>query len=105
MALRFAVCLEEDVPPGEMKVFRVVGVDTPILVANVDGRLHATSALCPHYDEVSLADAQRVGTWVICPGHGYELDLATGRCRHDPRLSLQRYKVTVADGTVFVDLA
>jgi toluene monooxygenase system ferredoxin subunit len=103
MALRIRVCRVDEIPPGEMRGFEVEGVDVPVLVANLGGRIVATTSMCPH-EEVSLLDGDRDGTRVVCPGHAYEFDLVTGRCSHDPKLELCRYQVTIEHGEVWVDL-
>lgn len=41
---------------------------------------------------------------LVCPWHGFEFDLATGRCTADRRFRLRSYPVTKRDGDVFVDL-
>ena len=103
MALRVRVCRTSDVPPGQMRGFRVAGVDVPILVAHVGGVYLASTSMCPHED-VALTDGDLDGTRVTCPGHAYEFDLATGRCSHDPSLILRRYRVEVVGDELFVDL-
>lgn len=103
MALRVQVCRVDEVPPGESRGFQVAGVALPIMVTNLDGTYIATASMCPHED-VSLLGCKRRGAIVICRGHGYRFDLRTGACSHDPRLTLRRYRVTVADGAVYVDL-
>ena len=67
------------------------------------GRFLATTSQCPH-EAVSLARGRRQGTKIKCPGHSYEFDLATGACTHDPVLHLRRYRVTIEDGDLYVDL-
>jgi 3-phenylpropionate/trans-cinnamate dioxygenase ferredoxin subunit len=103
MPLRVRVCAAGEVPPGATRGFAVAGVTWPILVANIDGRLYAATSQCPH-EEVSLLGGRRDGTRLTCPGHGYQFDLVTGRCAHDPQLALRCYPVTILDGEVFVDL-
>jgi nitrite reductase (NADH) small subunit len=39
---------------------------------------------------------------LICPWHGWEYDLVTGRCAADRRYSLKRYEVSVREGDVYV---
>ncbi len=41
---------------------------------------------------------------MVCPWHGFDFDLATGRCHVDPDLSVPVYAVRVSDGVVEVDL-
>jgi nitrite reductase/ring-hydroxylating ferredoxin subunit len=86
-----------------MRGFRVAGVTWPILVASVDGELIATASVCPHED-VSLLDGSLDAGHITCPGHAYEFELRTGRCVHDARLVLRRYKLTVVGSDVYVDL-
>ncbi len=103
MGLRVKVCRIRDVPLGEMRAFAVDGIAIPILIANIEGRYLATSSMCPHED-VSLLPGKRVGSRIICPGHGYQFDLETGACAHDGQLKLKRYRVTVLGQELFVDL-
>ncbi len=39
---------------------------------------------------------------IVCPWHGWEYDLESGRCAADPRFTLRRYEVSVRDGDVYV---
>ena len=103
MALRVRVCRIDEVSPGDHRGFAVAGVAWPILIANLDGRLVATAGVCPHED-VELADGELRGQRIRCPGHSYEFDLVTGRCAHDARLQLARYRVEVISGEVWVEL-
>lgn len=69
----------------------------------VGGRVHACGAVCPH-EEGPLAEGWTEGDVVVCPWHGYDYELATGRCRVDPDLSIPVYPVRVVGGVVEVDL-
>lgn len=103
MGLRVRVCRVDEVPTGELRAFAVAGVDIPIMVTCVDGAIVATSSMCPHED-VSLADGFLEGTLVECPGHAYCFDLVSGACQHDEELRLRRYRVSLVNDEVFVDL-
>lgn len=103
MALTRHVCAAAEVAPGQIKAFFVSGLDRPVLVANLDGRYVATASICPHED-VSLEGGDREGTRIICPGHGYQFDLVTGVCAHDPDLRLPTYRVSVKAGNIYIDL-
>jgi nitrite reductase (NADH) small subunit len=39
---------------------------------------------------------------LVCPWHGWEYDLATGRCAADRRYSLKRFEVSVREGEIYV---
>jgi nitrite reductase/ring-hydroxylating ferredoxin subunit len=103
MALRVLVCKLSDVGDGQLRAFQVRGVTWPVIVTRIDGELIACPGVCPH-DDVALWEGDLVGATITCPGHGYQFDLQTGRCRHEPLLELRRYPVTVLDDEIWVDL-
>ena len=109
---RLTVCRVDEVPEDGMAAFRVDGLTVPVLVVRHGGRIAAVSGMCPHedvelegghLDELALAEGgQRLR--VVCPGHGYCFDVDTGACVPDGRLRLPRYRTTVADGVVVIEL-
>jgi toluene monooxygenase system ferredoxin subunit len=103
MALRVKVCSIGDVAEGQPRAFRVAGVTWPVMITQLHGELIATPGVCPHED-VSLANGHLDGDLLVCPGHGYEFDLHTGKCVHDPGLELRRYKITRIADEIWVDL-
>jgi nitrite reductase/ring-hydroxylating ferredoxin subunit len=104
MALRVRVCRLADVVAGELRAFAVPGVTWPVILSFVEHELIAVPGVCPHED-VGLADyGELCGTTLRCRVHGFEFDVQTGRCEHDPRLHLRRYPVTVIGDEVWVDL-
>ena len=77
---------------------------TTIAVFNAGGgRFYATSPTCPHEDG-PLAEGWLEGDAVVCPWHGFDFDLGTGRCRVDEDLSIAVYPVRVTGDSVEVDL-
>jgi toluene monooxygenase system ferredoxin subunit len=103
MALRVKVCSIGDIAEGQLRAFRVEGVTWPVIVTSIAGELIATSGVCPHED-VALWNGWLENGQVVCPGHGYEFDLRTGKCTHDPNLELRRYPVTRIVDEIWVDL-
>ena len=103
MALRVRVCALGDVIDGELRAFAVAGVTWPVIVTRVDGALVAVPGVCPHED-VALWDGDLRGHAIVCPGHGYQFDLRTGRCKHDAGLELRRYPITQIGDDLWVDL-
>jgi nitrite reductase/ring-hydroxylating ferredoxin subunit len=103
VALRVRVCALGDVVDGELRAFAVAGVTWPVIVTRVDGALVAVPGVCPHED-VALWDGDLRGHALVCPGHGYQFDLRTGRCKHDPGLELRRYPITQIGDELWVDL-
>jgi nitrite reductase/ring-hydroxylating ferredoxin subunit len=104
MALRVLVCKLSDISPGSLRGFAVNGVTWPVMVTELGGELVAFPGVCPH-DDVSLVDYGVLEDGELrCRVHGYCFDLHTGKCEHDPKLQLRRYKVTKIDDDVWVDL-
>jgi nitrite reductase (NADH) small subunit len=67
------------------------------------GRFYACGAICPHEDG-PLAEGWIEGDAVVCPWHGFDFDLRTGRCQVAEGLSVPVYATRVAEGAVEVDL-
>jgi nitrite reductase/ring-hydroxylating ferredoxin subunit len=96
------VCRVAEVPAGWMRAFPVAGLGIPVLVADLGGgRFAASSGICPHED-VMLEAGDLEGGRVVCPGHGYQFDLETGRCTHDQDLRLRRFPVQVVGDEIHI---
>lgn len=67
------------------------------------GRFYACGAVCPHEDG-PLADGWLEGDAVVCPWHGFDFDLTTGRCLVDPDLAIPIYPTRVVGNAVEVHL-
>jgi 3-phenylpropionate/trans-cinnamate dioxygenase ferredoxin component len=66
---------ESDVNEGEMKAFKVAGLN--IAVARVGESLHAFGNTCTHR-KCPLSKGELEGTTVTCPCHGSQFDVTTG---------------------------
>jgi nitrite reductase/ring-hydroxylating ferredoxin subunit len=91
-----------DVPEGRGTLIEHRGRTIAIFNAG-DGRVHATSPICPHEDG-PLADGWVEAGAVVCPWHGFDFDLATGECRVDRRLAISVYAARVIGAVIEVDL-
>jgi nitrite reductase/ring-hydroxylating ferredoxin subunit len=104
MPLRVRVCTIDQVVVGELRAFTVEHASWPVMVTSYEGETIAFPAFCPH-DMVSLIDyGELEGNEVTCRVHGYRFDVKTGSCEHAPWLRIRRYKVTMVDDVVWVDL-
>lgn len=85
---------------GQMTTARVG--DTEVLVARVEGRLHAVAAHCPHYHG-PLGEGLLCGRHVTCPWHQSVFDVTTGALVEPPALdALARYDVELDGDDVWV---
>jgi 3-phenylpropionate/trans-cinnamate dioxygenase ferredoxin subunit len=94
------VCPLDELPPGSMKL--VPAGSITIGVFNCGGNIYAIEDRCSH-DDGPLAE----GEWdpescaVICPRHGSNFDLATGRPLSLPAYEpVATFPVRVEDGIV-----
>lgn len=98
------VCRVDELPPGSRKIVRVG--DPAIGVFNADGTLYAIEDRCSH-DNGPLAEGEfdEERCIVICPRHGSEFDLRTGKPRTLPAyLPVSIYRVWAEAGQVLLEL-
>jgi nitrite reductase (NADH) small subunit len=104
--------------PGR-KVIEIDGIEIGIF--HIKGQFSAYGNVCPHMGgpvcqgkilprvEEDIADDRKsrgmvfskTQTNIVCPWHGYEFDIRTGRHQGNPRLRLRPIEVRVVDGEVF----
>ena len=85
---------------GEMKMVTLDEED--ILLANVDGKIHAVSDLCSHAD-ASLSDGYIEEGEVECPLHGSRFNLTTGEALNLPADEpLKVYEIKVEGDDILV---
>jgi 3-phenylpropionate/trans-cinnamate dioxygenase ferredoxin component len=96
------VCRLEELPPGVVKLVEADGIE--IGVYNCGGELYAIEDRCSH-DDGPLCE----GDWdvedcrVVCPRHGANFDLRTGRPLTLPATEpVDVFPVEVVDGVVRV---
>jgi nitrite reductase/ring-hydroxylating ferredoxin subunit len=81
----------------------VKGLADPILVFRAGTQLVATQGMCPH-EAIELDGGDYKDDCITCPGHAYEFDVITGRCKHDPNLQLKRYPARVENGELVIEV-
>ena len=91
-----------DIPEGQGLLVETDGTSIAVFNAGA-GRVHACGAICPHEDG-PLAEGWLEGDAVVCPWHGFDFALDSGRCRVDAELSVPVFPARIRDGDVEVDL-
>jgi len=90
----------EDCPPGSLR--SVMVGDEPVVLANVEGTIHALLDRCSHED-FPLSDGEMEGKLVVCQYHGARFDAASGAARGLPAVKpVKTFPVEVRDGQVYV---
>ena len=117
MAAEHVVGPLSELPPGSKKVVRVGVIEVGVF--NVDGELYALPNVCPHQfgplctgivSGTIVANAttafkptwDRDGRILVCPWHGLEFDVTTGRCVALPKIKLRQYRLRVDDDQVIL---
>lgn len=99
---------------GARVIVEVAGRSIGVL--NIDGRYYALRNVCPHHGaplcegvvKGTMGDTEaheysyvRHNEFIVCPWHGYEFALATGRSIVDPdKTRVLTYEVVAEDGDV-----
>lgn len=118
--MRYHVCSQHDVPPGDKRAYTVKNIPLVIVHAQ-SGEFFAIYRFCPHQrgdfsagilggltaaSEAGEAfQYLREGEILRCPWHGFSYDVVTGACLTDPeKLRVKTYPLTLVDQEVFLDL-
>jgi len=93
----------DNVPPREGRVVSVAGRE--IALFNLGHRFVATASRCPHKNG-PLADGIVSGESVVCPLHGWKINLACGRVDRpeDAGACVETYPVRVDNGIIVIGL-
>jgi nitrite reductase/ring-hydroxylating ferredoxin subunit len=107
----------DEFPAGGHRVVMMGRLE--IGVFNVDGELYALPNICPHA-QGPLCEGPVTGEWlctaasgfkfdydgrrriIVCPWHGAEFDIPTGRCLSSAKFKVRSFPVTISEGRVTV---
>lgn len=96
----FEIAPESELPNGE-RLFVDIG-DNPIVIFNIAGKFYAIGDVCTH-DDGPLGDGEIEEFNVVCPRHGAEFDVRTGKVTSMPAVvDIPAYPVRVVDGMIEV---
>ena len=91
-----------ELPNGE-RLFVELG-DKPIVIFNIAGQFFAIGDVCTH-DGGPLGDGLIEDHNIVCPRHGAEFDVRTGKAVQMPAvIDIPAYPVQVKDGVIFVGI-
>ncbi|MBV6452154.1 MAG: biphenyl 2,3-dioxygenase [Anaerolineae bacterium] len=91
-----------ELPNGERLFLEIE--DKSLVIFNIAGQYFAIADICTH-DGGPLGEGDVEGFNVICPRHGAEFDMRTGKAVKLPAVEdIPAYPVQVRDGTIFVGI-
>jgi nitrite reductase/ring-hydroxylating ferredoxin subunit len=105
------ICKTTDILIGTLKGFMVK--EKPIMIANVKGNYYAVDSICTHRFGY-LPKGKLENNIIICPVHGAQYDMITGKVVKDVpgmmkmatnggAVDLKTYQVVIRDGNIFID--
>ena len=98
----FEITPVDELPNGE-RLFVDIG-DTPIVIFNIAGQFFAIGDVCTH-DDGPLGDGNLEAHNVVCPRHGAEFDVRTGKAVSMPAVvDIPAYPVRVVDRMIEVGI-
>jgi len=91
-----------ELPNGERLFLEVEG--KAIVIFNIADQFFAIGDICTH-DDGPLGDGDLEGLNIVCPRHGGEFDVQTGKAVQMPAVvDIPAYPVKVVDGMIQVGL-
>ncbi len=91
-----------ELPNGERLFVEVEGKS--IVIFNIAGQFFAIGDICTH-DDGPLGDGDLEGYNIVCPRHGAEFDVRTGKVMQMPAVvDIPAYPVKVVDGMIQVGM-
>jgi nitrite reductase (NADH) small subunit len=92
------VCSESELP-AEGKVCEMAG--GALCVARVGGEIVVLDNSCPH-EQGPLGQGMIEDGRVVCPFHGWAIDVKTGAALEDPAEKVWVYEYVIQDGALLV---
>ncbi len=93
------ICKKSNLKDRQGKRYFVEDVDIAVFL--VDGEIYAVSNVCPHQHAAVLYDGFIENGCVVCPSHGWEFDLKTGK-QGGVRKGIDTYEVFIDNDDVYV---
>ncbi len=85
-----------ELPPGERLFVEIEG--KPIVIFNIAGQFFSIADVCSH-DDGPVGEGALEGYTIICPRHGAQFDVRTGKVLAMPAVvDIPAYPVRVVDG-------
>jgi 3-phenylpropionate/trans-cinnamate dioxygenase ferredoxin subunit len=91
-----------ELPNGERLFVEMEGKS--LVIFNIAGQFFAIADICTH-DDGPLGDGDLEGYNIVCPRHGAEFDVRTGKVMQMPAVvDVPAYPVRVVDGMIQVGI-
>lgn len=96
-----AACRIDELPPGSIREHRPKDGSPRVALANVAGEVFAFEDRCPHLG-APLSRGEMRGRTLVCPWHGWMIDVPTGEVTGGRGATVRRCSTRVRNGQVEV---
>ena len=91
-----------ELPPGERLFVEIEG--KPLVIFNIAGQFFSIGDVCSH-DDGPVGEGDIEGDNIVCPRHGAEFDIRTGKAVQLPAVvDIPAYPVRVVEGMIQVGI-
>lgn len=98
----FEIAPASELPSGERLFIEIEGKS--LVIFNIAGQYFSIADICSH-DDGPVGEGDLEGFNVVCPRHGGEFDVRTGKAVQLPVVEdIPAYPVQVRDGTIFIGI-
>jgi NAD(P)H-dependent nitrite reductase small subunit len=95
------VAKSEDIPTNTGLAVDVGG--QAVALYKVEGKVYAIDGVCPHAGG-ALAEGSLNGCIAMCPWHGWEFNVKTGKSDFNAEIAVKTYPVKEEKGQVFIEI-
>jgi len=98
----YEIAPARELPPGERLFIEIEGQS--LVIFNIAGQFFSIADICSH-DDGPVGEGDLEGYNVVCPRHGGEFDVRTGKAVQLPVVvDIPAYPVQVRDGNIYIGL-
>ena len=98
----FEIAPASELPNGERLFVEIEGKS--LVIFNIAGQFFSIADICSH-DDGPVGEGDLEGFNVVCPRHGGEFDVRTGKAVQLPVVvDIPAYPVQVREGTIFIGI-
>ena len=91
---------KSEIPEDTGKLVQVNGQDIALFKAG--GKIYAIHSVCPHQGG-PLDEGGLDGNLVMCPWHGWQFDVQTGKCAFNPAIKVPTFAVKEQGEDIYVE--
>lgn len=98
----FEIAPASELPNGERLFIEIEGKSLAIF--NIAGQFFSIADICSH-DDGPVGEGDLEGFHVVCPRHGGEFDVRTGKAMQLPAVEdIPAYPIQIRDGIIFIGM-